>query len=92
MECNCHIVRELNQRISNLEIQLNHPQAYKMYRIVLEDYKIQVVCERCYKNGSIDTSCKVCGGKGIHNKTKQRWEVSKQKKTLIKLIEMKMVN
>lgn len=51
-----------------------------MYRIKLKDYKIQVVCSRCYENlyGQINSNCKACGGKGVHNKTLQRWEVCKR--------------
>lgn len=48
-----------------------------MYRIKLEDYKIQVVCENCYKRGEVDINCHKCGGKGVHNKTKQKWIVNK---------------
>jgi len=49
-----------------------------MYHIKLQDYKIKVVCNKCYKNGQVDDKCSECGGKGIHNKTKQKWEVSKK--------------
>lgn len=47
-----------------------------MYRIKLIDYKIQVVCEKCYKNGEVNPQCTTCGGKGVHNKAKQKWIVS----------------
>lgn len=49
----------------------------QMYLIKLKEYKIQVVCERCYQNGQVNEKCTQCGGKGVHNKTKQKWEVSK---------------
>jgi len=49
-----------------------------MYHIKLQDYKIKVVCNRCYKNGQVDEKCSECDGKGIHNKTKQKWEVNKK--------------
>lgn len=48
----------------------------EMYRIRLEDMKIKVVCEKCFKNGIIDSCCHKCGGKGVHNKTIKVWKVA----------------
>lgn len=48
-----------------------------MYLIKLQNYKIQVVCESCYQKGYVDKKCTRCGGKGVHNKTNQKWEVYK---------------
>lgn len=47
----------------------------EMYRISLRDYKTTVVCERCYKNGTVSSKCDKCGGKGTHQKTVKRWEI-----------------
>jgi hypothetical protein len=60
----------------------NNINPRKMYKIKLEDYKIQVVCENCYNKGFIDSKCHKCGGKGIHNKTKQKWVVHKYLETI----------
>lgn len=56
-----------------------------MYRIKLEDYKIQIVCEHCYWNGQVNKLCNKCGGKGIHNKTKQQWVVCKHSQPIDKI-------
>lgn len=46
-----------------------------MYRIRLEDYKIVMVCGKCYQNGEVILTCNICGGKGTHNKIKRKWVV-----------------
>ena len=75
----CKIINEEKEEIikenkNNLYYNTN----LQMYHIKLQDYKIKVVCNKCYKNGQVDEKCSECGGKGIHNKTKQKWEVSKK--------------
>lgn len=57
----------------------------KFYRIELNDYKIQVVCDRCYNNGQVNPRCNECGGKGVHSKTKQKWEISNSLELLDKI-------
>lgn len=55
-----------------------YTEEINMYLIVLQDYKIKVVCQKCYDNGKIIVDdCTMCGGKGVHNKGKQKWEVFK---------------
>ena len=75
----CKIINEEKEEIikenkNNLYYNTN----LQMYHIKLQDYKIKVVCNKCYKNGQVDEKCSECGGKGIHNKTKQKWEVNKK--------------
>ena len=75
----CEIVKEKEI----IEVKENKNNLYyntnlQMYHIKLQDYKIKVVCNKCYKNGQVDEKCSQCGGKGVHNKTKQKWEISKK--------------
>jgi len=78
----CEIVNEEEEIIEEIiEVKENKNNLYyntnlQMYHIKLQDYKIKVVCNKCYKNGQVDEKCSQCGGKGIHNKTKQKWEVN----------------
>lgn len=58
---------------------------YLLYRIKLENYRIQVVCDYCYKNGQVNKRCNKCGGKSVHNKTRQRWVVCKHLQLIDKI-------
>jgi len=68
----CEIVKENKNNLLYYNTNL------EMYHIKLQDYKIKVVCNKCYNNGQVDEKCSQCGGKGVHNKTKQKWEVSEK--------------
>jgi len=75
----CKVIEEIKEILpkenkNNLYYNTN----LEMYHIKLQDYKIKVVCNKCYNNGQVDEKCSQCGGKGIHNKTKQKWEVNKK--------------
>lgn len=84
--CYCNNKCELIQKIKELEDQINQSVGIlKMYKITLKDYKATVVCEQCYKNGEIKSFCDECGGKGIHNKTKQRWELEQRLTEVVKI-------
>jgi len=89
----CEII-ENKQEIINLEVikqkENNKSNLYyntnlQMYQIKLQDYKIKVVCNKCYRNGQVDEKCTQCGGKGVHNKTKQKWDVFKKLITIHKI-------
>jgi len=81
---NCiHYIDDKEVRIRNKNVSNNNK--FKMYLIKLIDYKIQVVCKHCYDNGQINKNCNNCGGKGTHNKTKQKWEVRKNLWTINKI-------
>jgi len=73
----CEIVKENKETKENNINYIAIKTKVQMYQIKLQDYKIKVVCNKCYRNGQVDEKCTQCGGKGIHNKTKQKWEVSK---------------
>ena len=77
----CEIIEDkeiINEIIKENKNNLYYNTNLEMYHIKLQDYRIKVVCNKCYKNGQVDEKCSECGGKGIHNKTKQKWEVSKK--------------
>lgn len=73
--CACAELTKLYNRVKDLEYVINQSPLPQMYRIKMNDYKVSIVCDHCYSNGEVDIHCKQCGGKGVHNKTKQRWEV-----------------
>jgi len=78
----CEIIENkheiVKEEIVNNKNNLYYNTNLQMYHIKLQDYKIKVVCNKCYHNGQVDEKCSECGGKGVHNKTKQKWEVSKK--------------
>jgi len=74
----CEIVKEKKITVKENKDNLYYNTNLQMYHIKLQDYKIKVVCNKCYRNGQVDEKCTQCGGKGTHNKTKQKWEVSKK--------------
>jgi RecJ-like exonuclease len=80
----CPEVYILKQVIINLNNQLKEASK-NMYRIKLQDYKIIVVCKNCFEKGEVNKDCKQCGGRGTHNKTKQKWEVCKNKIYICKI-------
>ena len=75
----CEVIEEIKEILAKEnKNNLYYNTNLQMYHIKLQDYKIKVVCNKCYHNGQVDEKCSECGGKGIHNKTKQKWEVSKK--------------
>jgi len=87
----CEIVKD--SEVKENKNNSNYKTKLEMYHIKLQDYEIKVVCNKCYKNGQVDEKCSECGGKGIHNKTKQKWEISKKLVSIDKIDrDMKMVN
>jgi len=74
----CEIVKEKEITTKENKNNLYYNTNLEMYHIKLQDYKIKVVCNKCYKNGQVDEKCPECCGEGVHNKTKQKWEVSKK--------------
>lgn len=74
----CPEICKMKYKIKRLENLLQEPMSTRMFLIKLQDYKIIVICERCFEKGYVDINCKQCGGKGTHNKTKQKWEVCKK--------------
>ena len=87
----CEIVKD--SEVKENKNNSNYKTKLEMYHIKLQDYEIKVVCNKCYRNGQVDEKCSECGGKGIHNKTKQKWEISKKLVSIDKIDrDMKMVN
>ena len=74
----CEIIKDEKITVKENKNNLYYNTNLQMYHIKLQDYKIKVVCNKCYHNGQVDEKCSECGGKGIHNKTKQKWDVSKK--------------
>lgn len=57
----------------------------EMYRIRMEDMKIEVPCERCFEKGIVDKHCNRCGGNGTHNKTIRVWRIAPKTVTIYKI-------
>jgi len=85
-------IAELTKIIENLEKVAICPSTsgvvLRVYTISRHTKTKLVVCQHCYDKGEVDSSCNVCGGKGVHQKGYKFWVVNPQLQDIIKITRL----
>lgn len=92
LEKNAQAQEYLNLKREEFQEHLNHKRQesenkknQEVFVLKMMTKKKVVVCESCYKSGQVLSQCPKCGGKGIHFKSYQCWEVSPHKVKIDKI-------